>query len=90
MDSEIIKDLEKNIRHAVKVIASLKDEKLNIERENESLRHQVELLRKQVEEQQKALTKAEASHHRNIDNQEIKVRLEKLVGKLAALEDSWN
>jgi hypothetical protein len=90
MNSEIIKDLEKNIRQAVKVIASLKDEKLNVERENESLRHQVELLRKQVEEQQKALGKAEASHNRNFDNQEIKVRLEKLVGKLAALEDSWN
>jgi hypothetical protein len=91
MKSDAIKDLEKNIKRAIEVIASLKDEKLNVEKENESLRRQVESLRKQVDEQAKALSKkTEVRQHRDSDSQAIKVRLEKLVGRLAALEDSWN
>jgi predicted nucleic acid-binding Zn-ribbon protein len=91
MNSECIKDLEKNIKHAVQLIASLRDEKSNLEKENESLRRQVESLRAEVEEQAKALSvKSATPEKRDFDHPEIKVRLEKLVGKLAALEDSWN
>jgi regulator of replication initiation timing len=91
MKTELVRDLEQHIKRAVELIASLRDQKSNIERENESLRRQVESLRKQVDEQKKALTaKSEVRHHRDSDSQAIKVRLEKLVGRLAALEDSWN
>jgi regulator of replication initiation timing len=91
MNSEFITDLEKNIKRAVQLIASLRDQKSNLEKENESLRRQVESLRNEVDEQAKALSaKSAAPVKGDFDHPEIKVRLEKLVGKLAALEDSWN
>ena len=91
MNLSVIRDLEENVKRAMQVIALLRDQKSNLEKENESLRGQVESLRKQVEEQKKALSvRAEAGQHRDFDNREIKVRLENLVSRLAALEDSWN
>jgi regulator of replication initiation timing len=91
MNSEIIRDLEENIERAMQVIATLRDQKSILEKENVSLRGQVESLRKQLEEQKKAIsTKAKASRQLDFDSREVKVRLEKLVSKLAALEDSWS
>jgi regulator of replication initiation timing len=91
MNSEIIRDLEENIERAMQVIATLRDQKSILEKENVSLRGQVESLRKQLEEQKKAIsTRAKASRQLDFDSREVKVRLEKLVSKLAALEDSWS
>ena len=91
MKLEAIKDLEENIKRAMQVIAGLKDQKSNLEKENESLRRQVESLRKQMSDQAKALAaKTVATKHNDFDGREIKVRLENLVTKLAALEDSWS
>jgi regulator of replication initiation timing len=89
MNAEVIRDLEENIKRAVNVIAGLKDQKSILEKENESLRRQVESLRKQLEENILSAGD-EASRHQGFDGREIKSRLENLVTKLAALEDSWS
>ena len=88
MDTNILQNLEEKIDRAVEIIANLKVEKSKLEKENESLRRQTEELRINMVE----LKKSEASlvSKANLENGEIKARLEKLVGKLAALEDSWN
>ncbi len=92
MDSRTIKNLENNVDRAIALVAELKNEKSLLEKENESLRRRVVELQAQVAEQKKAIaTRADALRHarQNGELQAVKARLEKLVGKLAALEDSW-
>jgi chromosome segregation ATPase len=93
MKAEALNTLEKEIERAIALIASLKEDKYNLERENESLRRQIEEKRRQAEEYKLALSAA-AEHpsaaQPDFDSQAVKERLERLVGKLAALEDSWN
>jgi chromosome segregation ATPase len=92
MKSGSIRNLENNIDRAIEMIAELKDNRRKLEKENESLKRQVEELRGQLAEQKKALSALDgASRHARHDGElrAVKARLEKLVGKLAALEDSW-
>jgi FtsZ-binding cell division protein ZapB len=88
MDTNILQNLEEKIDRAVEIIANLKVDKAKLEKENESLRRQTEEFRNNID----VLKNSEASlvSRANLENGEIKARLEKLVGKLAALEDSWN
>jgi FtsZ-binding cell division protein ZapB len=88
MDTNVLQNLEEKIDLAIKHIDGLKVEKSKLEKENESLRRQLEELQINVDELKKseALLVSKA----NLESGEIKARLEKLVGKLAALEDSWN
>ena len=88
MDTNILQNLEEKIDRAVGIISGLKAEKAKLEKENESLRRQTEELQTNID----VLKKSEASvvARANLESGEIKDRLEKLVGKLAALEDSWN
>ncbi len=93
MNIEMLNDLEEKIDRAVTIIAGLKNDKQKLERENESLRRQAEDFRKEFEDY-KSSEKQKFDNllatHREIDGKVIKDRLEKLVGKLAALEESWN
>ena len=88
MDTNILQNLEDKIDRAIEIIAGLKVEKSKLEKENESLRRQTEELRSDLTEMKKS--EALFASKANTENGEIKARLEKLVGKLAALEDSWN
>ena len=88
MDKKILQDLEEKIDRAIELIAGLKVEKSKFEKENESLRRQAEESRKKIDELKKTGTLL--ASRANFESGEIKARLEKLVGKLAALEDSWN
>jgi chromosome segregation ATPase len=90
-ESSVIKNLENNISRAIETIAELRNEKSKIEKENESLRRRIGELQGLLAEQKKAISRDEANRHARKDSelQEVKARLEKLVGKLAALEDSW-
>jgi regulator of replication initiation timing len=93
MKSDAIKNLEHEINRAVAAIARLKNDTNNLEKENESLRRQIEDHRARAEEYKKALSTAAENPrlaHPDIDTPAVKARLEKLVVKLAALEDSWN
>jgi len=93
MDSRLIKNLEDKIHRAVQMIAGLKDEKSKLEKENESLRAQLEELRIQMRDYKKALAErsvASSAVRPQFDTEAVRRRLEKLVVKLAALEDSWN
>ncbi len=93
MKSDAIKNLEHEISRAITMVAGLREKNENLERENESLRRQIEDYRARAEEYKKAFSTA-AENPRltrtDFDTQAVKARLEKLVGKLAALEDSWN
>jgi len=93
MNSVPIKSLEDKIHRAIQLIAGLKDEKLKLEKENESLRAQLEELRVQVEGHKKAIAErpeASSAAHPRFNTRVVKERLEKLAVKLAALEDSWS
>jgi FtsZ-binding cell division protein ZapB len=93
MDSKLIQDLEDKVGRAVQLIAGLKNEKYKLEKENGSLRRQVEDLRSKIVDLEKLGSSKPADPavpRTGFDGQAIKARLEKLVGKLAALEDSWN
>ena len=93
MSSRILQDLEQKVDRAVNLIAGLRSEKNKLEKENESLRRQVGDLRKKIEDYEKSLSKISANpaaSRPGFDGQAIKRRLQKLAGKLAALEDSWN
>ena len=84
MDLKIISDLENKIGRAAQMIADLKDETAKQKKENQEIR-------RQFDEYRKELRKSEALVSRpGFDSREIKERLEKLAGKLAALEDSWS
>ena len=92
MDKGIIKNLEINVGRAIEMIAYLKKEKSTLEKENESLRRRIGEFAGQLAEQKKALAahgKALRQARPDSGLQEVRDRLEKLVGKLAALEDSW-
>ena len=84
--------METNVNRAIVMIAELKQQKLRLVKENESLRRQIEELRTQSGELKKALASGKGAQKRSPKADEfrmVKDRLEKLVGKLAALEDSW-
>jgi FtsZ-binding cell division protein ZapB len=92
MDKGIIKNLENNVSRAIDMIANLKKEKSILEKENESLRRRIGEFAGQLAEQKNALAahdKALRQARPDSELQEVKDRLKKLVGKLAALEDSW-
>jgi FtsZ-binding cell division protein ZapB len=84
MDLKIISDLENKIGRAVDMIADLKNETVRQEKENQKLRHQFDEYRKEFEKSEDRVSRP------GFDSRKIKERLEKLAGKLAALEDSWS
>ena len=92
MNLNIIADLEEKVNRAIDLIAGLKEDNKKIEEENKSLRHQLEDLRSEYNGYRKQMEKkiAETSGSRaDFNGDEIKKRLLKLAGRLAALEDSW-
>lgn len=92
MDKNIITDLEEKVGRAIELIAGLKENNKKIEKENESLKHRLEDLRIKFDKYKKDVEKKieEASApDSDFDSAEVKRRLSKLVGKLAAFEDSW-
>ena len=93
MDSRFLEELEDKINCAVDLINRLKDSKIVLEKDNESLRHQLGNLHgKLASLERENSQRAEDSHAArvSIDVTMIKKRLKSLAGKLAALEESWN
>jgi chromosome segregation ATPase len=93
MLSNLIKDLESKISRAINKIDGLNNEKSKLERENESLRRQVEELQARIGGLEEALAnrpEVTPISGSGPDIDVIKLRLEKLAGKLATLEESWN
>ena len=92
MTINIIVDLESKVDRAVELIADLRKNKQKLEKENEDLNRRVENLSTEFEEYKKTAEKkiTEAVNSQpDFDVDEVKKRLSKLSGKLAALEDSW-
>ena len=92
MDNNIIADLEDKVDRAIQLIAGLKDKNKKIEEENTTLKRRLEDLKSEFDSYKKKSEKriADASASRvDFDSEEMKKRLSKLAGKLAALEDSW-
>lgn len=92
MDMNIITNLEEKVNRAVDLIGDLKKLNTVLKEENDSLKGRLEDLRIEFEKYRKDVSKkiADASASRNdFDTDEIKKKLSKLAGKLAALEDSW-
>lgn len=92
MDKSIITDLEEKVGRAIELIIGLKENNKKVEKENESLKRQLEDLRIEFDKYKKDVEKKieEASAPgSDFDSDEVKRRLSKLVGKLAAFEDSW-
>jgi FtsZ-binding cell division protein ZapB len=88
----IITDLEDKVNRAVDLIADLKKRNTNLKEENDSLKGRLEDLRVEFERYKTNISGkiAESSGSRSDFNvEEVKKRLSKLAGKLAALEDSW-
>ncbi len=88
----IISELEDKVERAIKLIAGLKENNKAVEKENESLKLRLEDLQIKFDKYKKDVEKkiAESSEPgSDFDGQEIKQRLTKLAGRLAALEDSW-
>lgn len=93
MDLKIISDLDDKIGRAVGMIADLKNETDKQKKENEKLRRQLGECRKEFEtyKENVKFKKSEALVSRpDFNSRKIKERLEKLAGKLAALESSWS
>lgn len=93
MDLKVISDLEKKIGRVVNIIADLKNETAKQKKENENLRRQLDGYRKEFETYKKNVKfkKSEALVSRpDLNSRKIKERLERLAGKLAALESSWS
>ncbi len=93
MDLKIISDLENKIGRAVEMIADLKNETVRQKEENEKLKRQLDECRKEFEtyKENVEFEKSEAPvSWPGFDGRKVKERLEKLAGKLAALEDSWS
>ncbi len=92
MDKSIITDLEEKVGRAIELIAGLKENNKKVEKENESLKRRLEDLRiefdKYKNDVEKKIEEASAPSS-DFDSDEIKRRLSKLAGKLAAFEDSW-
>ncbi len=84
MDLKIISDLENKIGRAAQMIADLKDETAKQKKENQKLLSQFDEYRKEFEKSEALVSRP------GFDSRELKERLEKLAGKLAALEDSWS
>lgn len=92
MNLDIINDLEEKVGRAIELIAGLKDNNKKIEEENMSLKRRLEDLRTEYDSYKRDAEKriADTSGSRTyFDCEEVKKRLSKLAGKLAALEDSW-
>jgi len=92
MDLDVIADLEEKVGRAIELIAGLKDKNKKTEEENMSLKRRLEDLRADYDNYRKDAEKriADASGSRiDFDCDEVKKRLSKLAGRLAALEDSW-
>lgn len=93
MKNEVLLKLENRVEAAVKLIHDLRTEKENLDRDNKSLKLKLENLLKKIEElksEQKNVSSKLAAAKSDSAGLEIKKRLRKLAGKLAALEDSWN
>lgn len=93
MDLKIVEDLEQKIEQAVQLIACIKSENSKLEKENQSLKAQVGELQKAFEDYKSAEPvrfESRLAVQQEIDGQAVKARLEKLLGKLAALEDNCN
>jgi len=92
MDSRIFADLEEKVDRAIEIIAGLRENNKKIEEENRSLKRQLEDLRIEFGKYKRDMAKktADTSVSRiDFDSEEVKKRLSKLAGRLAALEDSW-
>ncbi|UCC80562.1 MAG: cell division protein ZapB [Candidatus Zixiibacteriota bacterium] len=92
MNLDMISDLEEKVGRAIELIAGLKDKNKKIEEENMSLKRRLEDLRAEFDGYRKDAEKraADASGSRiDFDCEEVKKRLSRLAGRLAALEDSW-
>jgi ABC-type phosphate transport system auxiliary subunit len=92
MNSNVISDLEEKVGRAIELITGLKDKNKKTEEENMSLKRRLEDLRTEYDIYRKDVEKriADASGSRiDFDSEEVKKRLSKLAGRLAALEDSW-
>ena len=92
MDLKIIADLENKIDRAIELIAGLSGDKLKLEKENASLKRRLEDLQGELDEYIKRTRSQVAkisSSRSDFDSRTVKKRLEKLAGRLAALEDSW-
>ena len=92
MNDKIITDLEDKVDRAIQLIAGIKDKNKKIEEENTTLKRRLEDLKSEFETYKKKTEKriADASASRiDFDSEEMKKRLSKLAGRLAALEDSW-
>jgi FtsZ-binding cell division protein ZapB len=93
MDLEIISNLESKIGRAIEMIADLKEETSSQKKENETLKRQLDRCQREFKEYKENVrsekSKAVVSRAAQ-DGRKIKERLEKLAGKLAALEDSWS
>ncbi|MEE9553356.1 MAG: hypothetical protein V3W18_03570 [candidate division Zixibacteria bacterium] len=93
MNSEVLLELENKIERAVSLVVDLRKEKEKLESENQSLKRQLEDFKKEIEEYKKQLRNEFSGSLKSdagFDSREIRKRLKKLTGKLAALEDSWN
>jgi FtsZ-binding cell division protein ZapB len=93
MDSTVLLDLERKIGEAINTIVDLRKEKEILKKENLSLNKQLDGLKKEIEEFKKKLRKNAsivADSALSSAAPDIRKRLRKLAGKLAALEDSWN
>ena len=92
MTINIINDLETKVNRAIEVIGDLKEVKQELKKENENLNRQLDNVRVEFDEYKKTAESkiAEAINAKpDFDVDEVKTRLSKLAGKLAALEDSW-
>ena len=93
MNTEVLLGLERKVDEIIKLIVGLREEKEKLERENQSLKHQLEGVRIEIEslrKEKQSDTSESAGFNLGSDGLDIKKRLRKLAGKLAALEDSWN
>jgi ABC-type phosphate transport system auxiliary subunit len=92
MVNNTIIELEEKVGRAIELIAGLKDKNKKIEEENMSLKQRLEDLRTEFDGYKDDMENkfADASDSRvDFDYDEVKKRLSKLAGRLAALEDSW-
>ncbi len=93
MNSEVLLDLENRIGEVIDLIADLRKEKEKLAAENQSLKQQLDKFKTEIEEYKKKAKDEYSDPARSggdFNGLEIKKRLKKLAGKLAALEDSWN
>lgn len=92
MNNDVILGLEKKVDEIIGQIVVLREEKEKLEKENHSLKHQLEGVKMEIEGLRSKQKETSRTASRNLDSDglAIKKRLQKLAGRLAALEDSWN